>query len=83
MFALFNTMDSSPELHRVISRHRLLKRAVKAQQKMARDVRRNNPGGNAYLPTTIKHADGTPLSEIEFEVLMLRSEAAQVRRIDR
>lgn len=54
MYYLINTMSRVEANHvgRVISRHRTIETALKAQAKLARSVREAN-GQNSYLPTTI------------------------------
>lgn len=66
-YALFSMTNSN--YPRVLSNHRTLKGANDAQNKLNRDVRRNNPGGNAYHPTSIRHGDGEPLTESEWNEL--------------
>jgi len=45
--------------HRIVSNHRSIIAAVKAQAKFSRAVTRAN-GGNSYIPTIIEYnADGT------------------------
>lgn len=55
-FILFDTFND-----RVISRHRTLINACKAQRRHAVAVRRAN-GRDSYIPTEIRNADGTQVS---------------------
>lgn len=66
-FALFSTMDQEP---RKLSGHNTLKGAARAQDRLNKAVKRGNPGGNSYYPTSIRHADGTALTDDEYRELM-------------
>lgn len=66
-FALFSTMDQEP---RKLSNHSTLRGAARAQDKLNKAVKRGNPGGNSYYPTSIRHGDGTPLTDEEHAQLM-------------
>lgn len=64
-YALVSTMEQEVELQRVLSRHRTLRGASSAQERLNRSVARKNPGGNAYYPTGIRHGDKSSLTEEE------------------
>ena len=68
MFALFSTMETERSLQRVLSKHRTLKGADDAQDRLNRAVKRGS-GSSAYHPTIIRHADGTDITEAEAQAL--------------
>jgi hypothetical protein len=55
MYQIIDTFNDT-----VVSRHRSLEAAVKADDKFRRDVRRAN-GATSYIPTRILDHDGDPI----------------------
>ena len=67
-------MKMKIELHdtfnrNLISRHRTILAAAKAQRRHSRAVKRAN-GQSSYIPTAIRNADNAPLSEAQEMELM-------------
>jgi len=70
MFALIN-IYASPEI--IVSRHRTLVAAIRAQAAHSRAVKRAN-GGNSYLPTSIREIRDGETVRID-EMALLNAEA--------
>lgn len=58
-YQLFDTFNRV-----TISRHKTLEAMVRAHKRHARMIRRAN-GQNSYIPTSYRHADGTPIDADE------------------
>ena len=58
MYELINTFTNDT----VISRHRTIRAAVLACHKLGKSL-----GSGSYLPTEIRHADGSPLTDREYD----------------
>ena len=63
MYELYDTFNK-----RVVSRHRTLDAAVKADRRLQRAVKRGN-GQSSYLPTEY-HKDGERLTDDEYEIAL-------------